>query len=250
MSDNPRTEPFCWQAKAARRLIRTSLDATNDTASTLGVYDALTEIASDNSSEEFLTTLAWIGNMSGYSKRTVQKRLADLEQLKLVEIKTPSLRAPSTYRLLPCGNGCATSGNGCRTISNGCHAHGKYEVPNLPPSEEIKKKNRNPQHHIFIKMWGESFKATFGTDYAFQGGKDAKAVERLLVSSKLSPDELIKIARKAWIHQDQFIQQVSADISKFASQFNSIRAAVNPLQVPQVGSSPKTEHEILLEAMQ
>lgn len=145
MEEKPKTQPFCYQYKAPRRFIRTSLDATNDVASGLGVYDALTEIASDAGSEEFQTTIAWIASMSGFSKRTVQSRLADLEQLKLVEIRTPPLRAPSTYRLLPYGNDCATQSNGCRTLSNGCAAHGNRKVSPLPPSEERQKKgNREP----------------------------------------------------------------------------------------------------------
>jgi hypothetical protein len=92
--------PFCWQHKAALRKIREAFDAEKSVASALGVYHALTEIASDKESESFETTHGWIAHKSGLSPRTVQDRLAGLSQIGLVEISTPALKSPSTYRLL------------------------------------------------------------------------------------------------------------------------------------------------------
>ena len=51
---------FCWQHKAALRLIRDSFDAAKTVSSAIGVYVALTEIASDEQAEVFVTTHAWI----------------------------------------------------------------------------------------------------------------------------------------------------------------------------------------------
>jgi hypothetical protein len=93
--------PFCWQSKVALRRIREAFDAEKSVASALGVYFALTEIASDMQAESFQTTHAYIAQKSGLSPRTVQDRLAGLAEIGLVEIKTPALKAPSTYRLLP-----------------------------------------------------------------------------------------------------------------------------------------------------
>ena len=93
--------PFCWQHKAALRLIRDSFDAEKTVASAIGVYVALTEIASDAISESFTTTHGWIAQKSGLSPRTVEARLPGLVQVCLVRISTPALKCPSTYQLLP-----------------------------------------------------------------------------------------------------------------------------------------------------
>lgn len=92
--------PFCWQPKAALRKIRESFDAEKTVASAIGTYGALTEIASDMQTEIFTTTHGWIAQKSGLSPRTVQARLAGLVEIGLVEISTPILKAPSTYKLL------------------------------------------------------------------------------------------------------------------------------------------------------
>lgn len=92
--------PFCWQHKPALRKIREAFDAEKTVASAIVVYVALTEIASDEKSEEFQTTHAWISQKSGVSPRTVQDRLTGLAEIGLVVISTPALKTPSTYRLL------------------------------------------------------------------------------------------------------------------------------------------------------
>lgn len=92
--------PFCWQHKVALRKIREAFDAEKTVASALAVYLALTEIASDDETEEFQTTHAWIANKSGVSPRTVQDRLTGLAEIGVVKIHTPALKSPSTYRLL------------------------------------------------------------------------------------------------------------------------------------------------------
>jgi hypothetical protein len=121
--------PWCWQSKAARRKIREAFDATHNVSTALAVYDALTEIASDEGANEFRTTHAWIELLSGFVGRTIRSVLPVLVEIKLLEIDSPILRAPCTYRLLPFGNGCRTFGNGA--IS-----------PSLPRSEESQKKDQ------------------------------------------------------------------------------------------------------------
>ncbi|PAW80316.1 MAG: hypothetical protein B9S33_18575 [Pedosphaera sp. Tous-C6FEB] len=122
--------PIAWQDKRVLRKIRDSFDSANTIASALGTYTALTVVASDKQVEEFQTTHSWLAGLSGFSERTVRDRMADLARLGFVAVSTPALRAPSTYRLLPFGEGCLTSGNGCR-------AFGKREAPPLPPSELV-----------------------------------------------------------------------------------------------------------------
>ena len=122
--------PFAWQDKRVLRKIRDSFDSANTIASALGTYNALTVVASDKQVEEFQTTHAWLAGLSGFSERTVRDRVADLARLGIVAVSTPALRAPSTYRLLPFGDGCLAFGNGCR-------AFGKREASRLPPLELI-----------------------------------------------------------------------------------------------------------------
>ena len=92
--------PFCWQSKDVRRRIREAFDASNNVATALAVYDALTEISSDERSETFDTTHAWIQRMSGVGITTIKNHLGVFSELGLLQVSTPSIRAPSTYTLL------------------------------------------------------------------------------------------------------------------------------------------------------
>jgi hypothetical protein len=120
---SPRDGPFCWQSKAARRLIRQKLP-TSKISSALGVYDALTEISSDNQSDTFDAAQNYIGLYAGVSGKTVQRISPDLEQLGLVAIKSNYIggrNAECTYTLLPLGHNVRTPGHGrkqpcCPTI--------------------------------------------------------------------------------------------------------------------------------------
>jgi hypothetical protein len=124
-----KTAPFSWQEKRVLRRIR---EGVEDYASALGVYLALSVVASDKESEEFQTTYTWLSSLSGFSVRTVQSRIHDLATLGVIGVKVHRLKSPATYRLLPFGNGCLSLSNGCRTLGNG-------ETPQLLTSEEKKK---------------------------------------------------------------------------------------------------------------
>lgn len=110
--------PFCWQAKAARRAIRDAFDATSNVSTALCVYDALTEIASDEQNETFTTTHAWISRLSGVSPTTIKKVLPVLRDLGLVSISTPALRAPSTYTLHAVANDSRSTANDRQPTAN------------------------------------------------------------------------------------------------------------------------------------
>ena len=94
--------PFCWQSKAVRRAIREAFDATHNVASALAVYDALTEIASDEESETFATTHAWIQRMRSFdeehpadsadSVRTWSCRHLDAKDARSVDVHLAPVR--------------------------------------------------------------------------------------------------------------------------------------------------------------
>lgn len=128
--------PFAWQDKRILRKIRQSFDSQHTVASALAVYNALTEIASDEQAGQFVTTVYHVANRTGLSPRTAGERVRDLHRIGIIEVITPPLKAPSAYRLLPFSNHCLTLGNGCRALSNDCRAFGKREAPHLPTLEE------------------------------------------------------------------------------------------------------------------
>lgn len=95
--------PWCWVEKAALEKIR---DRSEEAKTTLLVYMALCEIASDERTEEFLISMDKIAGKSCLSRPTVFKSLKVLEDIGLVEIHrsktTENFRIPSAYRLVCC----------------------------------------------------------------------------------------------------------------------------------------------------
>ena len=98
-----KTEPtFAWQSKVALRMIECQLDAPD---SALLLYLRLTWIASDKTTRlhngnEFSISHAALARLTASSVATVKRRLEALAGLGLLEIRTPKLRAPCTFRLL------------------------------------------------------------------------------------------------------------------------------------------------------
>jgi hypothetical protein len=84
--------PYCWQAKVARRSIYEHFDGDTFGASCLGVYDALTEIASDKEAETFTTPQSHIAQKSCLGFSTVKKAIKELRSLSLIAYETPKLR--------------------------------------------------------------------------------------------------------------------------------------------------------------
>jgi hypothetical protein len=95
--------PWFWANKSALEKIRTRCE---DPRSTLGVYLALCEIASDEQSNNFMASAMKIASKSCLSQRTVFDRVKDLEQIGLVEIErghsSATSRIPNAYILLKC----------------------------------------------------------------------------------------------------------------------------------------------------
>ncbi len=133
--------PWCWQNKAALRLINESFSESNRISSALCVYVALTKLASDHhQSKRFQVAKSRIAEAAGVSIRTVTDVLAVLESIKVVKIERQKISgsaadAPSFYTILPVGNGCMGVGNGCTPVGN--HRF----RPALPDLKKESKKN-------------------------------------------------------------------------------------------------------------
>ena len=92
--------PWCWQEKEARRSIRKALNGAPMTAYALGVYDALTENASDKMSDRFETFHPHLATLAGCSVAQLKRALKLLVEFGLVRIDTPKLRGACTFTLL------------------------------------------------------------------------------------------------------------------------------------------------------
>ncbi len=188
-------------------MIREAFDATNDVASALGVYDALTEIASDLQSETFQTTHAWIQRISGQSVATIKRRLAAFADLGIVRIDTPALRAPSTYHLLSLANHEPTLANDELAL-----AHSPFRAPRAT-SEESQKKLEKKERTTLPAPAGRERNPIFDALAAATDGPadqltapTARAVGvALAVIRKVSPDlTCAEIERRASNYKSHF----------------------------------------------
>jgi hypothetical protein len=137
---------FCWQDKATLRRIRENCE---NYSSALAVYVALTVVASDQESDTFQTTHDWLGQLSGFGWRTVLERLKDLQRIGVVQISTPKLKIPSTYRL------CRPAMVAQRSATN---AERSAKIGPLPmqSSEEIEEKTLPSASNSGLKaLWQE-----------------------------------------------------------------------------------------------
>jgi hypothetical protein len=93
--------PFCWQSKETLRGIRESLDSCPNLPSILGVYHALTEIASNEQSNQFTATQSHIAQLAGgISTKTVGRCLKELRELEIISTELSRLRGPLKFDLL------------------------------------------------------------------------------------------------------------------------------------------------------
>lgn len=88
-------------------------------------------------------------------------------------------------------------------------------------------KPTDPRHAPTVAALVEAFREVTGTDYAFGGGRDAKAVSELL--SKAEPDEIVARWRRALRHQGfPSVRQVH----ELAAHFNHFAAGAAPKRDP------------------
>jgi hypothetical protein len=95
---------FCWQHKKVLTFIRDTFSESDQAASALAVYVAMTKLGSDFGSETFTAAKALIAHTAGVSVSTVERLLKAFEQLGLVKIERRAIagafKAPNTYTLL------------------------------------------------------------------------------------------------------------------------------------------------------
>jgi len=77
---------FCWQSKEVLFRIGRDLEPGSATSAKM-VYVALSWIASNEGSETFKTPIGYIAHLASLDRRTVMRRLPDLERLGLVSIE-------------------------------------------------------------------------------------------------------------------------------------------------------------------
>lgn len=99
-------------------------------------------------------------------------------------------------------------------------------VSTLPEADTEAKKIPSA-HAEFVGKWEKAYSEHFGESYAFQGGKDAKAVKQLLLTSGKPPDDLIRMAKAAWNNTGGFYCKSAGSLSGFNSKFNDIRSELN-----------------------
>jgi len=101
------------------------------TSSLLSLYDAMTEEASNQSSETFTAGQPHLGELSGLSAKTVQRLEPLFEEFGVVQITRPKMRGHHTYKLLSLGQGVSTLGQEDLTLGHG-------RISRCPPVEEHK----------------------------------------------------------------------------------------------------------------
>jgi hypothetical protein len=112
---NIKEAAFCWQHKKVLTLITETFSESDQAASALAVYVAMTKLASDKGSATFTAAKSLIAHTAGVSVSTVQRLLKGFEQLGVVKIKRRAIagafKAPNTYTLLAIGHHDASIGH-------------------------------------------------------------------------------------------------------------------------------------------
>jgi len=104
---------YCWQEKTVRRKIREVFDADGRKASALGIYDALTEIASNEKSDTFTKSHDYIASFAGLTGKTSKRIMPIFEKMGIVHVQpngSDGLQQANTYTLLPWGLKVPTQG--------------------------------------------------------------------------------------------------------------------------------------------
>ena len=93
---------------------------------------------------------------------------------------------------------------------------------NSANADQVEKQTPS-EHAAFIKQWSDEYKRVHCYDYVFNGGRDGKAVKRL-VKDGLGTTALIVTAVAAWSRlKSPFLKQRASTIHGFADALNEIR---------------------------
>jgi hypothetical protein len=100
----------------------------------------------------------------------------------------------------------------------------KNDCTKLSPEKAAAEEDRKKRHTEFIDKWTKSHKAKFGREYIFNGGRDGKAVKEMLTISKMTPDQLVDLAWRAWrsFGREFFHCKKAVTIAYFASHLNEV----------------------------
>lgn len=120
-----------------------------------------------------------------------------------------------------------------------CHGNATASVSHMPnacsspsSSPSIKKEESIESKSIqrlFTDNWMLEFQKSFGVPYKFEGAKDGTAAVSLLKTG-IPPENLIKIAKKAWSNQSLFWCKHALTLAGFSSKFNEIRGDIGELK--------------------
>jgi hypothetical protein len=109
------------------------------------------------------------------------------------------------------------------TVMSGLNCSGSPGKTPCNSHMEQPTNNQSSAHAEFVRLWCERFETVTGERYAFQGGKDGKAVKLLLTTTGLTPAQLVAIAEKAWKRPTGFWCKFATSIAGYNARFNQIR---------------------------
>lgn len=102
---SPDGVPFSWMPKPAARRIEQEIEQP---ATALLVYLALTRIASDEGSATFTKPIQYIAKLACLNRRTVERRLGDLERIEVVRVDRGVMGTAHQYTLATLSRTAAT----------------------------------------------------------------------------------------------------------------------------------------------
>jgi hypothetical protein len=134
--------PWCWQEKEARRKIRERMNGESKTVYVLSVYDALTEIASDEETETFKTSHPYLATKAGCGVTQLKVALQELKEAGLILIETPKLRGPCSFTLLVVSRIATSDSHDTPSVSRKTFSDGATTVEEKKKKETEEKRNK------------------------------------------------------------------------------------------------------------
>lgn len=206
------------------------------------VYVALTEIASNLQTEQFIVRQEQIAKLSGLSIRTVFVRLNDLQCLKLLTVTTPKMKAASTYTLLRS----ATNSERSETIAerSATIAHDdRQPLPTLEESEEEKNimnihKHPSRDPELFHRM-----KARINAIYQRESDFRWDCCEESLLSEITTRPKAEAELEEIEAFKEKAPQFMPGDVTKLLVGWTStLDHAKRPIQTRNGYQAQKTDH--------
>jgi hypothetical protein len=141
--------PFCWQSKNARKRIRDHMNADSKAPAVLSLYDALTEIASNEGKESFKAGQPFIGTFAGMSGKNVARLEHILEECGVVIIDRQKKRGHHTYTLISAFQfGQSVLSGKASSSDNLSVQFGQSRIRKCPPVEEQKEEPKEKREEV------------------------------------------------------------------------------------------------------